>query len=491
MTGQVIHRVLVVEDEAEYRQLIQTYLQAQGYRSETASSADEALKWLRAEDFDLVIADIRMDGKDGLQLMQEAQTMRPDLLFLIMTGHYQEYSYAAIIASGAADFVAKPFDMDGLNARVQRIEREHRTLRQLKEANAALSRKARINAGIAELTRALASHLSFESISELVLDCAQALTDSELGYVGYVDPTSGFLICPTFTGSVWEQCGVTDKVFVFREFGGLWGSVLNNRQPLLSNDVPADSRSTGVPKGHLPIQRFLSTPAVLHGELIGQIAVANAEREYTEKDLAVMDVLANIYAVAVQRQREDDAVRRTRDLLESVLECSAEAIGVFGPGGRLIEWNRAATELFGYTRSDLETLSVYDIYADKDALRGMLSRLRQDGLIRRQQMRMLRKDGGELICELSINLLRDKDGQIIGSVTVALDLSDLKQSLADQRAANERLEEEVVERKRIEEELRALQAKLESVLEERTAKLSRAGALIKRSMKTMQQVTEE
>ena len=50
---------------------------------------------------------------------------------------------------------------------------------------------------------------------------------------------------------------------------------------------------------------------------------------------------------------------------------------------------------------------------------------------------------GELFCELSINMLKDKSGDAIGSVTVALDLSDLKQSLAEQREANLKLEEEV------------------------------------------------
>lgn len=491
MGGQVINTVLVVDDEAEYRRLIHAYLQAKGYRSEVASNADEALEWLDAEDFDLVISDVRMDGKDGLQLMKEALMKRPDILFLIMTGHFQEYSYGDIIASGAVDFVAKPFDMDALNARLQRIEREQQTLRQLEEANTALSRKLNINTRVAALTRALTSPLSFETISEQVLDCALDLTDSPLGFVGYIDRSSGFLICPTLTKGVWEQCGVAGKDVVFRKFGGLWGWVLQNKESMLTNDVKNDPRSTGIPEGHIPVHSFLSAPAVLHGELIGQIAVANADRAYTEKDLVVIETLANIYAVTVERKREEDEIRQTRDLLESVLECSAEAIGVFGHGGVLIEWNRAATELFGYTRSDLEKRSIYEIYADRDALKDMLSRLRRDGFIRRQEMRMLKKDGCEFVCELSIDVLRDKEGKVIGSVTVALDLSDLKQSIAEQRAANQLLEEEVAERKRVEEELRGLQARLESLVEERTARLSKAGELIKRSVERMQEISEE
>ncbi|MHC1744192.1 MAG: PAS domain S-box protein [Syntrophobacteraceae bacterium] len=219
--------------------------------------------------------------------------------------------------------------------------------------------------------------------------------------------------------------------------------------------------------------------------------MANAEAPYTEKDLAVVELLAGIFAVTLQRKREDDAVRRTREQLESILECSTEAIGVFGHGGKLIEWNRAATDLLGYSRSDLEKLSIHEIYADQEALHTMLARLREDGIIRRQEMRMLRKDGSELSCELSINVLKDRDGVEIGTVTVGFDLSELKQSLADQRAANRMLEEEVAERMRVEEELRGLHARLESLIEERTKRLSKAGELIKKSMERMQEIAEE
>ncbi|MHC1744201.1 MAG: response regulator [Syntrophobacteraceae bacterium] len=491
MHERVISSVLVVDDEPEYRQMIQSYLEAKGYRCAAATGADEAFKWLDAQHFDLVISDIHMEGTDGLQLMKGVREVRPDLLFLIITGHFQDYSYSDIIAWGASDFVAKPFDMDALNARLQRIERERSTLRQVERANIALTQKAKINAKFASLTRALTSPLSFETISELVLECAKELMESPVGFVGFIDPQTGFLVSPTLSRDVWEQCRVADKDFVFREFGGLWGWVLKNQQSVLANDVSADPRSTGVPEGHIPIHRFLSSPALLNGGLIGQIAVANARRPYTEKDLAIMELLANIYAVTVQRKRGDDEMRRTRDLLESVLECSAEAIGVFGPGGKLIEWNRAATELFGYTRSDLETMSIYDAYADQEALKEMLERLRTNGSLRRQEMRMRKKDGSELFCELSINVLKDKAGEPVGSVTVALDLSDLKQSLSEQRVANRMLEEEVAERKRVEEALREVHAKLESLVEERTSRLSRAGELIRKSMERMQEISDE
>ncbi|MHC1744193.1 MAG: response regulator [Syntrophobacteraceae bacterium] len=244
MNGQAIKRILVVDDDADYRQVIQGFLLLRGYSCEGVASADEALAWIEREPFDLIISDIQMDDKDGLQLMREAKTIQPSLLVLIMTGHYQEYSYSDIISMGAADFLGKPFDMDGLMARLQRIEREQRTLRELEEANAALTHKARINAKVFDLTRALTSPLSFETILELVLGCARDLTGSPLGSVGYMDPggdlPAGFIL--TLGAREWDDA--TDNDTVFRSYRGLWEWGFHNRQPVLSNDEKGDPGST-------------------------------------------------------------------------------------------------------------------------------------------------------------------------------------------------------------------------------------------------------
>jgi len=183
-------------------------------------------------------------------------------------------------------------------------------------AEEALSWEADLNAAIAALSKALLSPASLEDISYLVLQEAKRLTGSELGYVGYIDPETGDLVCPTLTRDVWESCLVPEKDFTFKEFRGLWGWVLNNKEPVLINRPYEDPRSTGTPEGHVPIQSFLSTPAVIGEILVGQIALANSTRDYTERELRLIARLADIYAIAIQRKLSEDALQRAHDELE-------------------------------------------------------------------------------------------------------------------------------------------------------------------------------
>ncbi len=214
-------------------------------------------------------------------------------------------------------------EVDALRERIARLGED---LRRERETNRAL----------AELARALLVSGDLEEISWKVLEYGKRLTSSPIGYVGYIDQDTGHLVCPTMTREVWEQCRMREKDFVFRDFRGLWGWVLKNRRPLLTNSPSRDPRSTGVPEGHIPVRRFLSVPALMGGVLVGQIALANAERDYVPADLEALSRLADLYAVAVmrmwsereldryRRQLEETVRKRTRDLERSVRRLEEE-----------------------------------------------------------------------------------------------------------------------------------------------------------------------
>jgi putative two-component system response regulator len=131
----LLQRILVVDDEEPYRQLLEKFLQTMGYSCDVAASAHEAAERLQAQKFDLVISDIRMKGKDGVQLMMETKKSLPQLHFIIMTGHAADYTYQEIIGAGAADYITKPFEMGELKAKLERIGRERMIMEQLEAAN--------------------------------------------------------------------------------------------------------------------------------------------------------------------------------------------------------------------------------------------------------------------------------------------------------------------------------------------------------------------
>jgi len=199
---------------------------------------------------------------------------------------------------------------------------------QRKQAEAALKWESELNKATSELSRLLLSPASFEDISSLVLEHAKRLTGSQFGFVGYIDPKTGFLISATMTRDIWDECKVADKSVVFNKFVGLWGWVLENQQPLLTNKPSDDPRSSGVPEGHIPIRNFISAPALIGETLVGQVALANAEHDYTERDLAVVERLATLYAITVQRARTEEALQKHRDHLEGLIRERTEELQI-------------------------------------------------------------------------------------------------------------------------------------------------------------------
>lgn len=183
-----------------------------------------------------------------------------------------------------------------------------RDITERKNAERALALAADRESAIAKLASKLVSPTSIEDISSLVLDSAERLTNSALGFVGYIDLETGHMVSPAMTRGIRKSCQPKDDTALPEKLGGLCGWVLNNQQSLLTNTPADDPRSTGTPPGQIPIRNFLSAPALIGGELAGLVALANSSRSYNEQDLAFIERLAALYAIALQRKRLEDTV---------------------------------------------------------------------------------------------------------------------------------------------------------------------------------------
>ena len=189
---------------------------------------------------------------------------------------------------------------------------------QRKNTEKALSRELKINSDLAKLSRKLLESTPIEDISDLVLEYAQNFTRSEFGFVGYIDPQTGFLISPTMTHNIWSECHVPDKSIIFEKFGGLWGWVLNNKESILTNQPNDDPRSTGTPLGHIAIETYLAVPAVVNENLVGIISLANSD-EYYPRDLEFVKRLSDLYAIAISRKHSDESLRENEEKYRSIV----------------------------------------------------------------------------------------------------------------------------------------------------------------------------
>lgn len=102
-------RVLVVDDEASIRDLLSKTLALAEYEVDTAADASTALDRVRGLDYDLLIADLKMPGMDGLTLIRQVKRIRSELPVIIITGFSTESSAIEAVNLGVAGYLTKPF----------------------------------------------------------------------------------------------------------------------------------------------------------------------------------------------------------------------------------------------------------------------------------------------------------------------------------------------------------------------------------------------
>jgi diguanylate cyclase (GGDEF)-like protein/PAS domain S-box-containing protein len=177
----------------------------------------------------------------------------------------------------------------------------------------------------------------------------------------------------------------------------------------------------------------------------------------------VTHVIGTGIDVTARRQAENE-LRQAKEYLENILDNSADPIGIVDARGKIIKWNKASTQVFGYSFDELAGKSSFELYADKDELQEMLTQLRRDGSVRRYEIHMKKKDGSIALFALSIHLLYDRTQKVIGSVCVARDRSEIKKNLDDLATVNQRLQHEITERKQIEVALQDANRSLQEVV---------------------------
>ncbi|NDY95767.1 nitrogen regulation protein NR(I) [Wenzhouxiangella limi] len=112
--------VWVIDDDPGIRYVLEEYLTGEGWKPSVFADGDELNAAFRRGAPDLVLADIRLEGKSGLDVMQELRRRRPDLPVIIMTA-YSDLDYAVrAFQGGAFEFLAKPFDLDELGRLVRK-----------------------------------------------------------------------------------------------------------------------------------------------------------------------------------------------------------------------------------------------------------------------------------------------------------------------------------------------------------------------------------
>ena len=117
-----LQRLLVVEDDNSVRSTITTFLELEGYAVDAVASTREAMEKLRGDTYPIVISDIYLDERTGIDVLHTARAKNPNCAVILMTARGTMETVMAATQGGAFDYIAKPFDLDRMLDTVKRAE---------------------------------------------------------------------------------------------------------------------------------------------------------------------------------------------------------------------------------------------------------------------------------------------------------------------------------------------------------------------------------
>ncbi len=152
---------------------------------------------------------------------------------------------------------------------------------------------------------------SLEDISATILSESLKLTESSIGFVGEIVPNTQDMVFLSVIPPI-PHNEYRKPILKLKEEGiyeGLMGHSLNIKQGFFTNNAP--SHPTYIDSHGLKVEKFLSVPVILKGELVGQISISNSTRDYTEKDLEAILRLTQFYTMALQKVRDEKEIKNS------------------------------------------------------------------------------------------------------------------------------------------------------------------------------------
>src|SRR3972149_9739330 len=129
--------ILIVDDEDSVRESLYNWFIEDGYNVGCAENAKQALSILESKNFDIILADIKMPGMDGLEMHRRIRSLNKDAIVIIMTAFSSVITAVQALKDGAYDYITKPFDPDDLSHLIRNAARQIT----LKSENEALRNK--------------------------------------------------------------------------------------------------------------------------------------------------------------------------------------------------------------------------------------------------------------------------------------------------------------------------------------------------------------
>jgi putative nucleotidyltransferase with HDIG domain len=317
-----ISHILVVDDEEYICEVIKEMLLNEGCQIDTICDPQKALDFIKAHHVDLVLTDLIMGKKSGVDVLNQTMRFHPDGIVILMTGHPTVENAVTVLKSGAYDYLVKPFSMDTLRAVIKRGLEKQKLYREnihLKEA-----------VSLYKIGEAMGSTIRLDFLLNLILETAIKELDADMASVLLLDEKNGRLIPKA-------SLGVPEEMLK----SGLLTGRDNVSQRAIKRGRPRvfdrDEIGERFLANHLrkKIRSVIVHPLMAKGKVIGILILIRSAGQispFTTGQLHSLSIIASKAASAIENSRLYEELRESYLQTLTALANAVEARDIYTRG---------------------------------------------------------------------------------------------------------------------------------------------------------------
>ena len=359
--------ILLILPNSQTGQLIErAALLPSGYEVTLVTRVAEIDASLQKKAVDLIIVGDQIEGRSGIELMQNLILQQPFLPMILLPEIHSESLALEAFRKGFVDYLPPPIRSAEIEAAVSRgLEKRHRWLSQvqLETRKGTTSLQSRLDGleTIEQIGRQVTSLLDLDKVLEAVVDAAVALTHAEEGSLLLLDET---------TGELYMRAGRNFKEDFVRTFrlpihDTLAGQVLRTGKPILMDEKTPHKIKTAY-----LVYTIMYVPLIVHDRVLGVLEVDNRQSRNPFQDyhITLVSALADYAAIAIDNARlySHSEVERTK--LESILTKIEESVIIVDHDRRVVLVNRKAREAFGIQEQNISGKRIREFVQHQELL---------------------------------------------------------------------------------------------------------------------------
>lgn len=304
----------------------------------------------------------------------------------------------------------------------------------------------------------LTSARTLKEVLSATLERAMALTET---------PAGSIALCHRNEMKMAVSKGLKESVADIEQWkprpDGLTAGIMSRKEPFEITDTHGhplfkDHRLLG--EG---IRSILAFPLMINGDIVGILYLDDFKpRHFSDRHKTLIRLFGSQAAQAIDKFKILDELYKviaeldgTTAYLQNVLDDSEDMIVTTDSEGRIVEFSRGGERILGYPKEEIVGRKASGLYVNKKERAGVIEALRNKGAVHNYETQLTRKDGTAVDISLTIALLKDKTGKVIGTVGISKDITEEKSLRNELRKTNEelrdlniRLEDKVIERTR-------------------------------------------